>query len=43
VWINPARKTDSFGSRARVYATLLGAGAAMGGIAGAIVTFLLMR
>jgi hypothetical protein len=43
VWVPPARKADTSGARTRVYATLIGAGAALGALAGSIVTAVLMR
>ena len=43
VWLPPARKVDAQGARGRIYATLIGAGAAIGAIGGSIVTALLLR
>ncbi len=42
VWLAPA-KADPRAARRRIYATLLGAGAAAGALLGAIITALLMR
>lgn len=43
VWLAAARKPAGSGSRTRVYATLMGAGAAVGALVGSIITALLMR
>jgi hypothetical protein len=42
VWLEPPRNVDE-NARSRVYATLIGAGLAVGAIAGSIVTALLLR
>lgn len=44
VWLAPPRKSDdSTNSRARVYAILLGTGAALGALVGAVITGLVLR
>ena len=43
VWLNAAPKTRVSGSRTRVYATLVGAGAGVGALIASIITALLMR
>lgn len=43
VWLADARKARASGARARVYATLIGAGAGVGALVGSIITALLMR
>ena len=42
VWLAPPRKFDVSRSRARLYATLLGAGATVGAIIGSIITALVV-
>lgn len=43
VWIAPSRGDVVRGSRTRVYATLVGAGAGLGAIVGSIITAMLLR
>jgi hypothetical protein len=43
VWIAPAPKAEVSGSRRRVSATLISAGAGLGALIGSIITALLMR
>lgn len=43
VWLPPERSAGASGARTRVYATLIGAGAALGALVGSIITGLLMR
>jgi hypothetical protein len=42
IWLAPPRKFDMGRSRARVYATLLGAGATVGAIIGSLITALVV-
>ena len=43
VWLPPAPKAPASGARAKVYLTLIGAGAGAGALVGSIITAMLMR
>jgi hypothetical protein len=42
IWLAPPRTLDVSGSRARLYATLLGAGATVGAIIGSLLTAIIV-